>query len=178
MMVKPSVLCRYLLIQFVQPRGSAEDYARSSLKSGPWSDSVADLYVLDTSSLFAFTDQEDGADEVERLLDAAQQRECRLEICAMSLMELYYITLRERGADEATRLVALVKSWPVVWIYPDEKILLQAATLKASYRLSVADALIAAVAKLHHATLVHKDPEFDAIASQISLLSLPFKQRG
>src|SRR5262245_4209071 len=30
----------------------------------------------------------------------------------MSLMELYYITLRERGEDEATRLVALVKSWP------------------------------------------------------------------
>jgi predicted nucleic acid-binding protein len=42
----------------------------------------------------------------------------------------------------------------------------------------VADALIAAVAKLHHATLVHKDPEFEAIASQVSLLSLPFKQRG
>ena len=41
----------------------------------------------------------------------------------MSLMELYYITLRERGEDEATRLIALVKSWPVVWIYPDEKIL-------------------------------------------------------
>jgi predicted nucleic acid-binding protein len=96
----------------------------------------------------------------------------------MSLMELYYITLRERGEDDATRLIALVKSWPVVWIYPDEKILLQAAVLKASYRLSVADALIAAVAKLHHATLVHKDPEFEAIASQVSLLSLPFKQRA
>ena len=96
----------------------------------------------------------------------------------MSLMELYYITLREQGEDEAIRLVALVKSWPVVWIYPDEKTLLQAAKLKASYRLSVTDALIAAVAKLHHATLVHKDPEFEAIASQVSLLSLPIKKRG
>jgi predicted nucleic acid-binding protein len=114
---------------------------------------VADLYVLDTSSIFAFTDQEDGADEVERLLDAAKQHKCRLEICAMSLMELYYITLRERGEDEATRLVALVKSWPVVWIYPDEKILLPATVLKASYHLSVADALIAAVAKLHYSEL-------------------------
>jgi PIN domain nuclease of toxin-antitoxin system len=42
------------------------------LKSGLWSNGVADLYVLDTSSIFAFTDQEDGADEVERLLDAAR----------------------------------------------------------------------------------------------------------
>lgn len=139
---------------------------------------MTDLYVLDTSSIFAFTDQDDGADEVERLLDAAKQHECRLAVCAMSLMELYYITLREKGEDEATRLVALVKSWPVAWIYPDEQTLLQAAKLKASYRLSVADALIAAVAKLHDATLVHKDPEFEAIASQVALLSLPSKQRS
>ena len=139
---------------------------------------MTDLYVLDTSSIFAFTDQEDDADEVERLLNAAKQHECRLEVCAMSLMELYYITLREQGEDEAIRLVALVKSWPVVWIYPDEKTLLQAAKLKASYRLSVTDALIAAIAKLHHATLVHKDPEFEAIASQVPLLSLPIKKRG
>ena len=93
---------------------------------------MTDLYVLDTSSIFAFTDQEDDADEVERLLNAAKQHECRLEVCAMSLMELYYIPLREQGEDEAIRLVALVKSWPVVWIYPDEKTLLQAAKLKAS----------------------------------------------
>jgi predicted nucleic acid-binding protein len=177
-MAKPSVLYHYPPIRFVQPRGSAEAYTRSCLKNEPWSDGVTDLYVLDTSSIFAFTDQEDGADEVERLLNAAKQHECRLEVCAMSLMELYYITLREQGEDEAIRLVALVKSWPVMWIYPDEKTLLQAAKFKASYRLSVADALIAAVAKLHHATLVHKDPEFEAIASQVSLLSLPFKKRG
>jgi ribonuclease VapC len=141
------------------------------LKSGLWSAGVADVYVLDTSLIFAFTDQEDGTDEVERLLDAAKQHACRLEVCTMSLMELSYITLRERGEDEATRLVALVKSWLVVWSYPDEKILLQAATLKTSYCLSVADALIAAVAKLHYATLVHKDPKFEAIASQVALLS-------
>jgi predicted nucleic acid-binding protein len=49
----------------------------------------------------------------------------------------------------------------VVWVYPDEQTLLQAGKIKAAYRLSVADALIAAVAKLHQATLVHKDPEFE-----------------
>ena len=39
---------------------------------------------------------------------------------------------------------------------------------KSSRRKSVAEALIAAVAKLHHAPLVHKDPEFEALASQVS----------
>jgi ribonuclease VapC len=74
-------------------------------------------------------------------------------------------------------LIALIKSWPVVWVYPDEKTLLQAGKIKASHRLSVADALIAAVAKLHQATLVHKDPEFEPLAGDVSLLSLPFKKK-
>lgn len=136
---------------------------------------MADRYVLDTSAILTLTDQEEGADEVETILDAASADTCRIEVCAISLMELSYIVLREQGEDNAAQLVALVKSWPVIWVYPDEKILLQAAKLKASHRLSLADALIAAVAKLHDATLVHKDPEFEALAQQISLLTLPYK---
>jgi ribonuclease VapC len=73
-------------------------------------------------------------------------------------MEITYITEREQGEDEAARLVALVKAWPITWVYPDEKTLLQAAKLKATHRLSVADALIAAVAKLSPATLGTRIP--------------------
>ncbi len=50
-------------------------------------------------------------------------------------------------------------------------------TLKSSFRLSVADALIAAVAKLHAAALVHKDPDFEAVAGDIQFLSLAFKKQ-
>jgi predicted nucleic acid-binding protein len=71
----------------------------------------------------------------------------------------------------------MAKAWPVTWIYPDEKTLLQAGRLKALYRLSVADALIAALAKLHQATLVHKDPEFEPLSQEISLWNLPFKKK-
>jgi predicted nucleic acid-binding protein len=136
---------------------------------------VVDRYVLDTSAIFAFTDQEEGAEEVESLLNAAKGSKCQLEVCAISLMELYYVALRESGEDEAARLIGLVKSWPVAWVYPDEKLLLQAGKLKAAHRLSVADALIAAVAKLHQAKLVHKDPELQTLAEEVTLLSLPFK---
>jgi predicted nucleic acid-binding protein len=64
----------------------------------------------------------------------------------------------------------------VEWSYPDEKTFLQAGRLKASHRLSVADALIAATAKLHDAVLVHKDPELEALRGEMELLSLPFKR--
>jgi hypothetical protein len=50
------------------------------LQSEPWSGGVTDLYVLDTSSIFTFTDQEDGADEVERLLNAAKQLACPQDV--------------------------------------------------------------------------------------------------
>ena len=138
---------------------------------------MPDLYVFDTSALVALTDQEEGADTVEKLLEAARGNECQLEVCAISLMELYYVALQEKDEDEATKLVALVKSWPVTWIYPDERTWLQAGKIKATYRLSVADAVIAAVAKLHKATLVHKDPELAALAAEVSLQTLPFKQK-
>lgn len=134
-----------------------------------------DLYVLDTSAIFAFTDQGEGADEVDKLLDSAQVTMCQLEISAISLMEVCYITMMEQGENEAARLVGLIKSWPAALIYPDEQTLLQAGKLKASYRLSLADALIAAVAKLHDATLVHKDPELAALVNEVKLLNLPFK---
>lgn len=137
---------------------------------------MRERYVLDTSAILAFTDQEEGAEKVEALLDAARADQCQLEAGAISLMELYYVTLREAGEDAAARLIALVKSWPVAWIYPDERTLLQAGRLKATHRLSLADALIAAVAKLHQGTLVHKDPELAALAGEVQELRLPLKQ--
>ena len=40
--------------------------------------------------------------------------------------------MREKGEDEAVRLLALVKAWPLEWVYPDEDVLLQAGRLKSS----------------------------------------------
>lgn len=133
---------------------------------------MPERYVLDTSVILTLTDQEAGEDEVEYILNIARAVECQIEVCSISLMELAYIRLREQGEDDAAQLVALVKSWPIVWIYPDEKIWPQAAKLKAFHCLSLADALIAAVAKLHDAILVHKDPEFETFAKSVSKKSL------
>ena len=94
---------------------------------------------------------------------------------ASQRMELYYIALRESGEDAAAKLIALVKLWPMTWIYPDEKTYLLAGKLKAAGGLSVADALIAAVAKLRNAILVHKDPEMASLGTEVRLMYLPYK---
>lgn len=136
---------------------------------------MAERYVLDTSAILALLGDEPGAERVERLLRGARAGRHGLLVCSITLMELFYTALRARGEDVAVRLVALVKAWPVEWAYPDEKVLLQAGRLKAFYRLSVADALIAAVAKMQPAILVHKDPELDALRGQVDVLSLSAK---
>ena len=50
-----------------------------------------------------------------------------------------------------------------------------AAELKATYPLSLADAWIAACARLHGALLVHKDPEFGTLP--IDQETLPLKAK-
>jgi len=138
---------------------------------------VTERFLLDTSAIFTFTDQEEGAERIEALLDRALVGDCEVAICAASLMEVYYIALQEQGEDGAAHLISLIKSWPVSWVYPDETVLLLGGRIKASHRLSFADAWIAATAEHQGATLVHKDPELDALAGEVKLLSLPFKAR-
>lgn len=138
---------------------------------------MAERYVLDTSAILAFLGEEPGADRVERLLRGARAGRHKVFVCSITLMEIFYTAMRAKGEDAAVQLVALVKAWPLEWVHPDEKLLLQAGRLKASYRLSVADALVAAVAHRQGATLVHKDPELGSLGSQIDLLSLSTSEK-
>ena len=55
----------------------------------------------------------------------------------------------------------------------DEPTLLTAGRFKALYKLSLADALIAAFAKTWKATLVHRDPEYGALRGEVGQLVLP-----
>ncbi len=57
----------------------------------------------------------------------------------------------------------------------DEATVLTAARFKAVHRLSLADTIIAAYAVQANATLLHKDPEYEALAGQVRLEALPYK---
>jgi predicted nucleic acid-binding protein len=133
------------------------------------------LYVLDTSAILAVLYEESGAERVMALLgppaaemelheptDAADDVELPL-LPFMALMELEYLTRRRVGAGEAYRALQLVQAWPVVLAESDAAWRHEAARVKASTSLSVADAWIGALALLHEAVLVHKDPEYDAL---------------
>ena len=52
-----------------------------------------------------------------------------------------------------------------------------AGRLKAAYRLSFADAWIAATAMFYDAILVHKDPDFEQLEDKLKALKLPYKEK-
>ena len=128
-------------------------------------------FLLDTSALLTLIEDEPGADRVEALLRTAS-----IVIPWMCVLEVTYISQQERGATEAERRYALLKSLPVTHLWEqDEALLLLAARLKAQYKLSLADTIIAANAIRVSATLVHKDPQFEALTGQLPLEALPYK---
>lgn len=134
-----------------------------------------DRYVFDTSAWLTLIEDEAGADRVQELLEQASRGECVIYVSFMSFMEVYYITLQERGDAEAQQRVALMAALPVVRVESSEPLSQYAGQLKAAHRLSVADAWIAALAAEQAAILVHKDPEFEQVEAAIHALKLPYK---
>lgn len=129
-------------------------------------------YLLDTSALVAYLENEVGASEVETILRAGA-----VQVPWTALLEVYYISLQEMDEEEALFRFASIRSAPeieVLWNL-DEALLLTAGQIKATNRVSFADALIAAYAIQHDAVLVHKDPEFDLLGTQITVRHLPYK---
>lgn len=132
-------------------------------------------YLLDTSAIFCLKDDEEGAPRVEKILEEARNGDCQAYLSFMSLMEYLYITLIRYGEDLARKAYLELTLLPLKTIESNEELRLAAAELKANHNLSVADAWIAATAKVEKAILVHKDPEFEAISRSVKCLALPYK---
>ena len=128
-------------------------------------------FLLDTSAWFTFMEDEKGADEVESILTTKD-----IIIPFIVLMEVYYISFREKGEYIASERYAFLKSLEAEFIWQiDEPTLLMAGKFKALYRISLADAVIASIAKRNGAILVHKDLEYEALKKEIEQKILPYK---
>ncbi|MEZ5448852.1 MAG: PIN domain-containing protein [Thiolinea sp.] len=91
----------------------------------------------------------------------------------MSQMEVLYRVWKDEN-EQAGRLAhEQCKSLPLEWVHETPELLEKAAEIKATCRVSLADAWIAATALLTGATLVHKDPEFKSVSC--SQQHLPYK---
>ena len=129
-------------------------------------------YLLDTSALMALRDDEPGAEHVAELLSAAGSTRTLVYACFMSQMELLYRVWRDESEAAGRLALEQCLALPIQWVESNPQLLRLAAEVKATSSLSVADAWIAAAARLMGATLVHKDPEFAALDQPQDVLPL------
>jgi predicted nucleic acid-binding protein len=129
-------------------------------------------FVLDTSALMAFIEKEDGAERVRDILLGKS-----IIIPWLSILEIVYISQRELGEEEALTRYALLKKLnaKIIWD-ADEALLLNAARIKSTHSLSLADSVIAAIATQHDAILIHKDPEYEQLQGVVEMEVLPYKK--
>jgi predicted nucleic acid-binding protein len=122
--------------------------------------------VFDSYALIAFFRQEAGYEAVRELLVKMANGETEGFITTVNVGEVYYMISRKSGAQNAATAQDALLKFPMVIVDSDLKLTLEAATLKAKYALSYADAFAAALTILKKATLITGDSEFDSLKSE------------
>ncbi|TMI78667.1 MAG: type II toxin-antitoxin system VapC family toxin [Bacillati bacterium ANGP1] len=128
---------------------------------------MAPVFVLDSSALLAFLYGERGREQVQELLLKATLSRVSLRLHRLHLGEVYYVFYRKGGARVAETMLGDVGQLPVVVedrVSP--ALMREAGRIKASYRVSYADAFAVGLARIRKGTLVSADRhEFTPVES-------------
>jgi predicted nucleic acid-binding protein len=125
--------------------------------------------VLDSHALLAYFRGEDNAVRVRDLLDKAAASDCPLLMTDVNYAEVKYILLKKDGAQAWQQADEVLTSLPIDFLCTSRALADTAADFKARFKISLADAFAAALAKEKKAELVTGDPEFKALAKEIKL---------
>lgn len=130
-------------------------------------------YVLDACALIAFLNDEEGAHLVETLLCESTARDVDLVMNRVNLLEIYYGVYRDDGIDEAKNVLAKIENLPVTIIDTlTDEVFYEAGKLKATNRISLADAIAIAEANVRNVELVTCDHhEFDALVKEEKMVA-------
>ena len=125
-------------------------------------------YILDACALIALLQDEVGADKVAVAMNAAYKGEATITMNKLNLLEVYYDSYRSRGKEQADMMVSELKKRPVnINSEISDEVFKEAGRLKATYKISLADAVALAEASVSGGILLTADHhEFDVIEKQ------------
>jgi predicted nucleic acid-binding protein len=115
--------------------------------------------VFDSWALLAWIRNESSATRVEELLGQAERGELLLSMSWINAGEVFYMLVRKHSQQVADEFLTRLPSLPIRLVLPDELAVLESARLKASHRISYADAFAVSLARREAAVLVTGDPE-------------------
>ncbi len=118
--------------------------------------------MFDTKALLAFFNNEDGADEVERLLSEVDSGNADGYISAVTLTEVFYLYSREKGRKFAEKRVEQLRLSNLKIVPISEDVAVKAGEYKIK-GIPIADAIIGASAWFVNAKVVTDDEHFEEI---------------
>lgn len=126
------------------------------------------IYILDACALLAFLLDEEGAEKVESILEKGNTSNCTIYMHKLNVLEIYYGVYREEGKTKANEVLDRILALPIKIINElDDSVFKEAGRLKATQRISLADSILLAQAKVNKASVVSADHhEFDEIEKQ------------
>jgi predicted nucleic acid-binding protein len=123
-------------------------------------------FVLDSYALLAYFRNEVGGEKVEQLLNEAVADKHELYMTCINAGEVYYMAHRKDGADKAALVWKALQQFPIHLTEVDIAFTYKAASLKAKYKISFADAFAGVLAISKKATLITRDKEFDTLVGE------------
>jgi predicted nucleic acid-binding protein len=99
-------------------------------------------YILDACALLTLLKEEEGADAVDDLFQKTIRGEAALYMSVINLLEVFYGFIGERGLDQAEEIMRRIDDTPLrILNYISPPMYREAARLKGTYRISLADAV-------------------------------------
>jgi predicted nucleic acid-binding protein len=128
------------------------------------------IYVLDACAFIALLKREAGWETVDALFKRARAGEITLCMSIINLLEVIYGFRRDRGAAYAAEIMKKVYSSPITIIDTiSQQVFDEAARLKSTNKIALADAIACATAIDLSATLVTKDGEIKEVEKREKL---------
>ena len=125
--------------------------------------------VLDSFALIAYFRDEPGAELMESLLVAAGKKDTPLHMTDVNYAEVKYSIVKKDGAEAWAEAAKILQGLPIDFHPTNRALADTAADFKARFKMSLADAFAAALAKEKKAELVTGDPEFKALEKEIKI---------
>lgn len=125
--------------------------------------------VLDSYALLAYFRGEESGAKVRDLLQKATNTDHPLHMSDVNYAEVKYMLLKKNGTEAWEQASEVLKSLLVQFHSTTRALSDIAANFKSRYKMSLADAFGAALAKAMNAEFVTGDPEFKALEKEIKI---------
>lgn len=125
--------------------------------------------ILDSSAILAMFFKEKNWSRVKKILQNVTVKKKEVFVSLLSVGEVYYKIWDRRGEEDAKKVLALLKRWPVKIVGIEEEVIIEAAGFKRQ-GLAFVDSIIAATTDYYQGILITADYDFKILAKKIKII--------